>query len=529
VAANYELSYVDGNLTVTKAPLTITAPDLSRPMGADNPPIVPTFDGFQNGEGPGVLTEAPTCATNVVVNTPPGTYEDLVYCQGAAATNYAITYVRGTITVTKAPLTVTAPDATMTYGGAAVHPFPVYTGFVPGRAFLETNATCTGGSPTTPAGLHVDGTSCSGVVSSWYDITYVPGDLTVAKAPLVVTASNATKTYGAATAAVTPSYAGFVNGQGAAVLPTAPTCGGGGLPSTPAGTHAAATSCSGAVSNNYEISYVNGTLTVIQAPVVVTASSATKTYGGAAPVITPSYVGFVLGETAAVLTMTPTCQGGTATTPAGTHATTCSGAAAANYSFSSVNGTLTVAQAPLTVTADGKTRAYGSANPPLTFTATGFVNGEGVSVLTGAPTLATTATTSSNVGSYPITIAKGTLASGNYAFTFVGGSLAVTRATTTLVAAPAVIKLSTVTLTLGKVSARLTYGPGGTPAVGQTVVFSAGTTALCTAVTGAGGTATCTLALVGQLATVANLGYSATFTGTPNLAPTTARGDLITI
>src|SRR5204863_170645 len=41
----------------------------------------------------------------------------------------------------------------------------------------------------------------------------------------------------------------------------------------------------------------------------------------------------------------------------------------------------------------------------------------------------TTATTASNVGSYPITAVLGTLASGNYSFSFVNGSLSITKAT----------------------------------------------------------------------------------------------------
>jgi hypothetical protein len=50
--------------------------------------------------------------------------------------------------------------------------------------------------------------------------------------------------------------------------------------------------------------------------------------------------------------------------------------------------------------------------------------------VTGTPVLATTAKTNSPVGSYPITIAKGTLASVNYGFKFTNGVLTVTRADT---------------------------------------------------------------------------------------------------
>ncbi len=78
----------------------------------------------------------------------------------------------------------------------------------------------------------------------------------------------------------------------------------------------------------------------------------------------------------------------------------------------------------LTVTATSLAKFAGNANPTLTYTVTGFVNGETSAVLTGAPTLSTTATQSSPVGSYPITISQGTLAAPSYyTMTFVNGAM----------------------------------------------------------------------------------------------------------
>jgi len=64
-------------------------------------------------------------------------------------------------------------------------------------------------------------------------------------------------------------------------------------------------------------------------------------------------------------------------------------------------------------------------NPPLTFSYNGFVNGEGPGVLTGAPSLSTSATTSSPPGQYEITIGAGTLSAANYVFALVNGTLTV--------------------------------------------------------------------------------------------------------
>ena len=73
-------------------------------------------------------------------------------------------------------------------------------------------------------------------------------------------------------------------------------------------------------------------------------------------------------------------------------------------------------------------RVYGAANPTLTYNETGLVNGD---TLTGA--LATTATTTSNVGAYGIT--QGTLAaSSNYTLSYTGANLTVTAAALTVTA-----------------------------------------------------------------------------------------------
>jgi len=86
---------------------------------------------------------------------------------------------------------------------------------------------------------------------------------------------------------------------------------------------------------------------------------------------------------------------------------------------------ITVAKAPLSVTADNQGRPFNTANPTLTASYSGFVNGDGAGALSGAPALATGATQSSPAGSYPITVSQGSLASANYSFTLVNGTLTV--------------------------------------------------------------------------------------------------------
>jgi hypothetical protein len=110
------------------------------------------------------------------------------------------------------------------------------------------------------------------------------------------------------------------------------------------------------------------------------------------------------------------------------------------YSSATVTVSLLVNQASLTVKAANATMTYGDALPDLTYTATGFVNGDtAATALTGVPVLTTTATSQSPVGSYTITASAGTLAAANYTLTFKNGALTINQATLTAAATDASI------------------------------------------------------------------------------------------
>jgi len=87
-------------------------------------------------------------------------------------------------TFQKCNLTITASDATMTYGDAPPGITPIYSGFVNGdtAASLTVQPTCaTTSTPATAPGTYPGATSCSGAVDSAYNIIYRVGTVTVAK------------------------------------------------------------------------------------------------------------------------------------------------------------------------------------------------------------------------------------------------------------------------------------------------------------------------------------------------------------
>src|SRR5213076_6249 len=93
---------------------------------------------------------------------------------------------------------------------------------------------------------------------------------------------------------------------------------------------------------------------------------------------------------------------------------------------------ITVYRAPLTITANNATKAYGAANPTLTVSYSGFVNGDTAASLTTPPSVTTTATATSGVGTYPIT--AGQAVSPDYTIGYGSGTLTISRAPLTITA-----------------------------------------------------------------------------------------------
>jgi len=221
---------------------------------------------------------------------------------------------------------------------------------------------------------------------SKYDFQVEAGTLTIRKALLTVTVADKTVGYGASLPTLTYSIAGFVHGDTASVLDALPQ-----LATTAAGSDAGSYDITAAdvEDNDYEIVIVAGKLTITPAALTITADNQAITYGDALPTFTVRYSGFVNGDTAASLDTAASVAVATASFHAGSYGLTAADAFDPNYTISFVPGTLTVAKAALTISADSLTQVAGRPQPTLTATFSGFVNGETSAVLTTQPQLST--------------------------------------------------------------------------------------------------------------------------------------------
>lgn len=403
---------VNGTLTITKAPLTITAKSYTISQIDPLPTFEFTAAGFKNGETSSVLTTQPTLTTNAPSDKKPGTYD--ITPAGAAATNYDISYAKGTLTITAAPaITITAKDATMVYGDEVPQlQYEVSGGTLTGTPKLVCAATKTSDVDTYDITVDVS-------AISYPNLKTVNGKLTITKAPVTVKAKSYTIVETEDLPTFEAEYSGWKNGQNESVLTKKATLSCDAPANKTPGTYNI--TVSGADAKNYSFTYTNGQLTITEAPTItVKAVAKEMTYGDAVPELTYTVEGGELnGKPVLSTTVTSKSDVG-------------------EYDITIAKGTinyprivlqsakLTVKKAMLTVNAGTYTMKQGEQRPAFKATYSGWKNDDTEAVLTKQPTLTTNAPDSNEPGEYKVT-AAGAEAK-NYDFTYVEGKLVITAA-----------------------------------------------------------------------------------------------------
>ncbi|MDP2136430.1 MAG: MBG domain-containing protein [Candidatus Didemnitutus sp.] len=290
-ASNYTLTFVGGILAVGQNLLTITADNKIKTYGAALPTFTASFVGFVNGDTAASVTGL-QFSTTATMGSNVGTFTITPFGATAPST-YLIGYVPGTLTISPTALTLTANNVQRLYGAANPAFGASYSGFVNG----DTSAVVSGlvfSTPATPtSGVGGYAITPSGATAPNYSLTFVPGTLTIDRAPLTLTASNASREFGAANPAFTATFSGFVNNDTSAVVS--------GLLFNTSATAASAVGeyfivPLGATAANYTLVFVNGTLRVVAPTVAGGATPATVATINQQPVLTPEFAVILLGD-----------------------------------------------------------------------------------------------------------------------------------------------------------------------------------------------------------------------------------------
>ena len=351
---NYTVTYVSANLTISAKPITVTAAPKSKQYGASDPaltyshtPALSAGDTFT-----GTLTRS---SGNDV-----GSYSILVGTLALPA-GYTVNYVGDTLTVTAKPLTITADSKSKNAGDLA----PTFT--FQNSALVSPNA-ISGVTYNFSSGSYTESTSAptadgiytirpsaiqfSNGNASNYNITYETGTYTITslQSQTLTWTTIGNKTYGTSpvgavvssqgltpvtVVSLSPSICTVPNSSASGATITLVTIGVCELKASQPGN-----GTFGPASDKVE------TFTVLAAPLVITATSPTGIrVGDAIPTINASYSGFVNSQNSSVLTTLPTCVTSYTTSSAAgaTETTSCSGAAATNYTITYIAGSITVA------------------------------------------------------------------------------------------------------------------------------------------------------------------------------------------
>lgn len=335
--------------TVAKAKLTAKVVSTSRQYGEANPTFKVVYSGFVNNENESVLDEPVTVSVNADENSPAGTYT--ISLSGGKAKNYDITYEPGVLTVTKALLTARVKNAERTYGEPNPDFQIEYTGLKNGEtAPVWSTQPSLSTTATAQSNVGDYAITATGGVPRDYTLTGITsGRLTVTKAPLQVKAESAQRFYYEQNPALRCVYSGFVNGDNETALTHQPTATTSAALTSKAGSYPI--KVSGGEAQNYDLDYVDGTLTVMKRSLTVTSPDYERTYNENNPQIELNYSGFVNNETESVLAQKPTAAfAASKTSDVGIYPTLISGGEADNYDFVYNGGTLTITKADQTLT-----------------------------------------------------------------------------------------------------------------------------------------------------------------------------------
>ena len=424
-----------GELTIKQRPITVSADPKTKLYGNADPALTYQLTS-------GTLAYPEDAFSGVLARDAGQNVGDYPITQGTvtAGSNYDLTYVGATLSITKAKLSIDAESKTKVYGD----PDPPATYLLSGFKFSDTSSTsgitghgsCAFADSNPNVGTYLDEISCEPgtLAAPNYDFAGgIKGTLTITQRPITVTADPQSKVYGDPDPALSFQITSGTLVAGDSISGSLTRAPGG----TVAGSPYAILQGTLTAGGNYDLSYHGANLTITQKTVTASFTAANKVYdGNVSASVYGTVVGKLSGDDVSLTGGTQAFQNKDAAPQKVVDISgyVLNGIDRGNYSL--VAGPWTaradITTRPITITAAAKTKGYGSVDPPLTSTVTSgsLVAGE---TLSGSLTRAV----GESVAGSPYAILQGTLTAGpNYALTYVGANLTITAKAITVTADP---------------------------------------------------------------------------------------------
>ena len=412
LSANYDLTYIGANLTISTRPVTITADTKSKTYGDVDPALTYAITS-------GSLSFSDTFSGDLTRDTGEDV-GDYNINQGTLglSSNYDLSYIGADLSITTRPITVTADTQNKTYGDAdPALSYQVTSGSLVGSdAFsgeLDRDTGETVGS--SPYAI----TQGSLALSANYDLSYVGSNLTIIARPITVKAEPKSKKYGDAdptlsyqitsgSLAFSDTFSGelsHVSGEDIGPYPILQN--------------------DLALSSDYNLSFVGDNLSIVPRPITITADTQNKTFGDVDPdlsfqITSGSLVGSdaFSGELSRVV--------GEDVGPYAIQQNTV--ALSSNYDLTYFGADLSITTRPITIAADTQNKTFGDVDPDLSFQIT-----SGSLVGSDAFSGELSRVVGEDVG--PYAIQQNTVAlSSNYDLSYIGADLSITTRPITITA-----------------------------------------------------------------------------------------------
>ncbi|MFZ5858219.1 MAG: MBG domain-containing protein [Chloroflexota bacterium] len=416
--SNFLASSGNQTVTVTKLAASVTPDAASKVYGDIDPVLTGILTGFLPADG--ITATYSRVAGETVADGPYAISATLAPV--GVLDNYTITYNTADFTITPKAASVTPDPATKVYGDADPALSGTLTGFLPADAVTATYSRAAG--ETVLGGPYaISATLAPAGVLGNYAITYNTANFTITPKAASVTPNVATKVYGAADPTLTGTLTGFLPAD--AVTATYIRTAGetvAGSPYTISATLAPA-----GVLSNYTITYNTANFTITQKAASVTPNALSKVYGAVDPTLTGTLTGFLPAD-GVTATYTRVAGETVAGGPYAISATLAPAGVLGNYTITYNTANFTITPKTASVTPNAASKVYGSANPALTGTLSGFLPADGV-------TATYTRTAGETVAGSPYTISA-TLAPagvlGNYTITYNTANFTITPKSLTI-------------------------------------------------------------------------------------------------
>jgi gliding motility-associated-like protein len=427
-SGNYTLTQPVATANITAAPLNVTGVSASnRVYNATAAAVLNTtgsaLSGVMTGDAVTLVTSG---ASGTFANKNAGTGKTVTTAgfslTGSDALNYSLVQPSLTANITPAGLTITGVVAnnkvyngttSTTINGSNASLQGIIGGDAVTPVFTGATGTFVNKNTGSDKAVTISGITLGGTDAGNYIPDQPAATASITKAPLTITGISATnKIYDGTTAATLNTVnasLSLIYGSDNVTLNSSNASGT--FSDKNVGTGKIVTisgfTIGGADAYNYNFSQPSLTASITSRTLTVTANDLSKPYKTTLTFTGNEYTssGLVTGDILPAFSLSST--GAQQSASPGEYVIIISGGSMTNYSIVHVNGLLSVGKNIVTARADNKTKIYGSANPVLTITYSGFINGDTPDVLDELPVISTNAGNTSHAGTYPITLSGG--------------------------------------------------------------------------------------------------------------------------